>query len=42
MKRTTEKAMKGYLENVCDEIVELQRTERFDLDYMKKKKLVWK
>ena len=42
MKRSTEKATKEYLQSTCEEIVELQRTELFDVVYVKNKKLVWK
>ena len=39
MKRATDNAEKEYLENICNEIVELQRTGRNDLMYMKTKEL---
>jgi hypothetical protein len=42
LKRTTEKTKKEYLESIRDETVEFQRTQRSDLVYMKKQKLVWK
>ena len=42
MKRATEKARKKYLENICNEIMEMQRTGRYDLMYMKTKELGWK
>ena len=42
MKRTTENAKKGYLENICKEIVGFQRTRRYDLMYRKTKELSWK
>jgi hypothetical protein len=42
LKRATEKARKEYLENICSEIMEMQRTERYDLMYMKTKELGWK
>jgi len=42
LKRATDNAKKEYLENVCNEITEFQRTERYDLMYMKKKELGWK
>ena len=42
MKRVTEKARKEYLENICNEIMEMQRTGRYDLMYMKTKELGWK
>ena len=31
----------GYLENICNEIIEFQRTGRYDLTYMKTKELGW-
>ena len=40
MKRATETAKKKYLENICNEIIEFQRTGRYDLMYMKTKELV--
>jgi hypothetical protein len=42
LKRATYKAKKEYLESVCDEIIEFQRTGRYDLMYMKTKELGWK
>ena len=39
LKRATEKAKKEYLENACTEIMEFQRTGRYDLMYMKTKEL---
>jgi hypothetical protein len=42
LKRVTEHAKKEYLERICDEIVELQRTGRQDLMYMKTKELGWR
>jgi len=42
LKRVTEKARKEYLENICNEIMEMQRTGRYDLMYMKTKELGWK
>ena len=42
MKRATEKAKKEYLENAFTEIMEFHRTGRYDLMYMKTKKLGWK
>jgi hypothetical protein len=42
LKRATDNAKKEYLENVCNEIVEFQRTGRYDLMYMKTKELSWK
>ena len=41
LKRATETARKGYLENICNEIIEFQRTRRYDLMYMKTKELGW-
>ena len=35
LKRAMDKANKEYLENICKEIVEFQRTGRYDLMYMK-------
>ena len=37
LKRATETAKKEYLENICNEVIEFQRTRRYDLMYMKKK-----
>jgi hypothetical protein len=42
LKRTTDSAKKEYLENMCNEIMEFQRTGRYDLMYMKTKELGWK
>ena len=42
LKRATEKAKKEYLVNACTEIMELHRTGRYDLMYMKRKGLGWK
>ena len=42
LKRATENAKKEYLENVCKEIMEFQRTGHYDLMYMKTKELSWK
>jgi nucleoid DNA-binding protein len=39
MKRNTDKAVKEYLESICDEIVEFQRVELNDLMFMKTKEL---
>jgi len=41
LKRATETAKKEYLESICNEIIEFQRTGRYDLMYMKKKELGW-
>ena len=37
LKRATENAKKKCLENICKEILEFQRTGRYDLMYKKKK-----
>jgi len=42
LNRATDNAKKEYLENICNEIMEFQRTERYDLMYMKTKVLGWK
>jgi hypothetical protein len=42
LKSATDNARKEYLENMCEEIMEFQRTGRYDLMYMKTKKLGWK
>ncbi|PNF37368.1 hypothetical protein B7P43_G17444 [Cryptotermes secundus] len=42
LKRTTDRAKKEYLETICNEIMEFQRTGRYDLMYMKTKELGWK
>jgi hypothetical protein len=39
LKRATENAKKEYLENICKEIMEFQRTGRYDLMYMKTKEV---
>ena len=39
LKRATDNAKKEYLENICNEIMEFQRTGRYDLMYMKIKEL---
>jgi hypothetical protein len=41
-KRATHNATKEYLENICNEIMELQRTGRYGLMYMKTKERSWK
>jgi type I site-specific restriction endonuclease len=41
-KRATDNAKKEYLENICNKIMEFQRTGRYDLMYMKTKELDWK
>jgi len=42
LKRATDKAKREYLENTCNEIMEFQRTGRYDLMYLKRKVLRWK
>jgi type I site-specific restriction endonuclease len=42
LKKTTDNAKKEYLENICNESMELQRTDCYDLMYMKTKELGWK
>jgi len=42
LKRATGNAKKEYLENICKEIMEFQRTGHYDLMYMKTKELGWK
>jgi hypothetical protein len=42
LKRATDNAEEEYLENVCNEIMEFQRTWPYDLMYMKTKELGWK
>jgi len=42
LKRATDNVKKEYLENTCNEIMEFQRTGRYDLMYMKTKELGWK
>jgi type I site-specific restriction endonuclease len=37
MKRATDNAEKKYLENICKEIIEIQRTGRYDLCTRKQK-----
>lgn len=41
-KRATDEAKKGCHEGICDRIMEFQRTEHYDLMYMKMKGLCWK
>jgi hypothetical protein len=41
-KRAKDNAKKEYLESICNEIIEFQRTGRYDLMYMKTKELGWK
>jgi hypothetical protein len=42
LKRATDNAKREYLENVRNEIMEFQRTGRYDLMYMKTKEPGWK
>jgi hypothetical protein len=42
LRRVIDKAKLEYLESKCDEIMELQRTGRYDLMYRKAKELDWK
>jgi hypothetical protein len=42
LKRATDNAKKKYLENICNEIMEFQRTGRYDLMYINTKELDWK
>ena len=42
LKRATDSAKKEYLENMCNESMELQRIGRYGLMYMKTKELDWK
>jgi hypothetical protein len=42
LKRATNNAKKDYLENICNEIMDFQRTGRYDLIYMKTKESGWK
>ena len=42
LKRATFNAKKKYLENICNEIIEFQKTGLYDLMYMKTKGLGWK
>jgi len=42
LKRATDNTKKEYLEKICKEIMEFQRTGRYDLMYMKTKELGWK
>jgi hypothetical protein len=41
-KRATDNTKKKHLENICKEIMEYQRTGRYDLMYTKTKELSWK
>ena len=40
LKRATDNAKKEYLENICNEIMEFQRTGRYDLMYMETKERI--
>jgi hypothetical protein len=42
LKRATENDKKEYLENICKEIIEFQRTGHYVSMYMKTKELSWK
>ena len=42
LKRATDNAKKEYLENICNEIMEFERTGCYGLMYIKKKELGWK
>ena len=42
MKRATDNAKEKYLENICNEIMEFQRTGLYDLMYMMTNELGWK
>jgi hypothetical protein len=42
LKKATDKDKKEYLENICDEIIEFQKTGRYDLMHIKTKELGWK
>ena len=42
LKRATDNAKREYLENISKEIMEFQRTGRYNLMYMKTKELCWK
>jgi hypothetical protein len=42
LKRATDIAKKEYLERICDEIIEFQRTGRYDLMCVKSRELGWK
>jgi hypothetical protein len=42
LKRATDNAKKKYLEKICNEIMEFQRTGCYDLMYMNTKELGWK
>jgi len=42
LKRTTDNVKKKYLENMCNEILEFQKTGLYNLRYMKTKEQKWK
>jgi len=42
LKWATDNDKNEYLENICNKIMEFQRTGRYDLIYMKTKEIVWK
>jgi hypothetical protein len=42
LRRATENGKKEYLENIYNEVMEYERTGRYDLMYMKTKQLGWK
>ncbi|KDR19616.1 hypothetical protein L798_06492 [Zootermopsis nevadensis] len=42
LRRETDKAREDYINEVCDEIMTLQRIGRYDLMYAKAKELGWK
>jgi hypothetical protein len=41
LKRATGKAKKEYLQRICSEITELQRTKHYDIMHKKMKELGW-
>ena len=41
IEKSHRKTKKEYLENICNEVIEFQRTGRYDLMYMKTKELGW-
>jgi hypothetical protein len=42
LNKATDNTKKEYLENICNAIMEFQRTGHYDLMYMKTKELGWK
>jgi len=42
LKRATDNAKKEYPENICNEIMEFQKTGHYDLMYLNTKELGWK